>query len=271
MGNIVTSELSAIATSTAPRPAGRWTIEHVLEVCHWTSKLRSIRVSRPAGFIFKPGHYARLGLDDGDGGAIWRPFSMVSAPDEECIEFTMVLVPGGPFSEKLRHLTVGSPILVEKFGLGFLTLDQLAAGHDLWLLASGTGIGPFISLLRDAATWNRFDRLVVVHSVRTANELAYRGEIAGLAAMAHKPEHLRYLPVITRETHPWALHERIPKLVSSGELEKHTGIVLDPPHSRVMVCGNPDLTREMRALLATRGFEPSRRGVPGQMAFEKYW
>lgn len=267
-----TAAADAAAPATpAVAKAERWTAERILAVRAWTPKLRSLRISRPPGFRFTPGHYVRLGIDDGAGNIVWRPFSMVCGQDEAELEFVLVLVPGGEFSERLRPLAVGDAILIEKFGLGFLTLDQLAPGRDLWLLASGSGLGPFVSILRTPPLWRGFERIILAHSVRSAEELAYRDEIAALAAAPEAGSRLNYLPVVTREAHPWALHARIPQLLERGELQQHAGTELDVTHSRVMVCGNPELTREMRALLAARGFQSSRRGVPGQMAFEKYW
>lgn len=234
----------------------------------------SFRVTRPEGFRFVPGHYARLGLLDDFGEPVWRPFSMVSGPADDYLEFLVVLVPGGEFSRPLGALKVGDTMLVEKLSYGFLTLNQLAPGEDLWMLASGTGLGPFLSILRDPATWRSFRQLIVVHSVRHAGELAYRNEIdesrTGPAA-AGTEARLHYIPVVTREARTQALHARIPQLITDGRLENAAGLRLESSHSRAMVCGNPELARDMRSLLKTRGFEVSRRGTPGQMAFEKYW
>jgi ferredoxin/flavodoxin---NADP+ reductase len=199
---------------------------------------------------------------------------MVSGCDDDYLEFFAVLVPGGEFSMRLGSVALGDKILVEKPSYGFLTLDQLAAGEDLWLLASGTGLGPFIAILRDALPWRSFDRLILVHSVRRAEELAYRREIEAIsnaARIAKARADFHYLPIVTREPGQDFLHDRIPQLMVDGRLERAVGMPLESSHSRVMVCGNPELTRDTRSLLAARGFVTSRRGVPGQMAFEKYW
>lgn len=253
--------------------APKWTTERVLSLHYWTPTLLSFHITRPRGFRFTPGHYARLGLGAGDS-AVWRPCSMVSAAHDDALEFIAVLVPGGAFSAHLEKLRVGDAIQIEKASFGFLTVDQLAPGRDLWLLASGTGLGPFLSILRGPAVWQAFECLIVVHSVRHSSELAYRDEIAAMPGgdlSAGTKARLIYLPVVTRESGAAALSERIPQLLADGRLEQVAAISLNVAASRLMVCGNPEMTRELRQLLGSRGFATTRRGVPGQMAFEKYW
>ncbi len=251
--------------------AEKWTGERVLSIRHWTPTLLSFRCTRAAGFRFTPGHYTRLGLGP-DAAAVWRPYSMASAADEDFLEFIAVLVPGGEFSEQLRQLRVGDTLRVDKACYGFLTVDQLAPGKDLWLLASGTGLGPFVAILRDAAVWHDFERLILVHSVRHAAELAWRDEIAALPALFEQTNAtLRYIPVVTREPGATDLAERIPLLLADGRLEAAAETSLSLADSRVMVCGNPEMALELRQFLSARGYATNRRGVRGQMAFEKYW
>jgi ferredoxin--NADP+ reductase len=262
-------------TRVATSPAVKSTDETVLAIRHWTPKLLSFRTTRPAAFRFTPGHYTRLGI----GGAspddrVWRPYSLTSARDDNFLEFIAVLVPGGAFSEKLQHLKVGDTLGVDKTAYGFLTVDQLAPGRDLWLLASGTGLGPFMSILREPAVWQNWQRLILVHSVRQAAELAWRDDIAALPAPTLRAEataKLSYLPIVTREPGATALTERIPLLLADGRLEAAAGASISLADSRLMVCGNPEMARELRQFLTDRGFATNRRGVPGQMAFEKYW
>jgi ferredoxin--NADP+ reductase len=236
--------------------------------------LVSVRVTRSPGFRFTPGHYARLGIADSMGQSVFRPLSIASAPGDSWLEFFCTLIPGGEFSTRLATLRVGDTVEVERASYGFLTVDSLAPGTNLWLLASGTGLAPFLSMLRDQAMWPAFDRLVVVHSVRYAVELAYADELERLAEeppVGPARALLRYLPIATREPGATTLAERIPALIESGRLEQAAEVTLDPSRSRVMVCGNPEMTRELRALLGDRGFRTSRRAAPGQVAFEKYW
>ncbi|MCC6192977.1 MAG: ferredoxin--NADP reductase [Burkholderiales bacterium] len=250
------------------------TLETVLAIRRWTKNLLSVRTNRSPAFRFTPGHYARLGLDGVDGKVVWRPFSVASAAHDEHLEFLAVLVPGGSFSNLLAKVREGEPIRVDKASYGFMTIDRFAPGRDLWLLASGTGLGPFLSILSEPATWQRYDNLIVVHSVRHACELAYRDEIAKIPhgeLLAASPARLRYVPVVTREALVGALPARIPQLIEDGRLEQAAGVALDPRHSRIMVCGNPQMSRELRRQLTARGFRSNRRAAPGHVAFENYW
>ncbi len=248
--------------------------EEVIDVQAWTAGVLSFRITRPPGFRFVPGHYARLGLTDDSGEIVWRPFSMVSGTEDAFLEFLVGLVADGKFSNRLSALVPGDSVLIDTLSYGFLTVSQLAPGRSLWLLASGSGLGPFLSILRDPQPWLAFDHIVLAHSVRQADELVYREEIAAIGrerAAAGTRAALRYVPIVTRESWPDALPARIPVLIADGRLERAAGVELDVATARVMVCGNPDLTRDMRHLLVVRGFAPSRRGILGQMAFEKYW
>ena len=271
------AESAATDPAAAKPPADdgttkKWTLQRVLSIRRWTPTLLSFRSTRPADFRFTPGHYTRLGLGTGDDDIVWRPYSMASAAHDDFLDFIAVLVPGGAFSERLKHLRVGDTLRVDAASYGFLTVKQLAPGKDLWLLASGTGLGPFVSILRDASVWSNFERLILAHSVRQAAELAWREEIEalpGLFPMARAT--LRYLPIVTREPGATQLAQRIPLLLADGRLEQAAAATLSVADSRLMVCGNPELAKELRHELGTRGYVTNRRGVPGQMAFEKYW
>ena len=273
MGAIDPRPLPAFLPETTTVRDEKWTTERVLSLRYWTPTLLSFRTTRYRGFRFAPGHYTRLGLGAGDD-IVWRPYSLASAAYDDFLEFIAVLVPGGAFSEPLQHLRVGDTLLVDKASYGFLTVGQLAPGKDLWLLASGTGLGPFLSILRDPSVWQSYERLIVAHSVRHSSELAWRDEIADIQKaelFADAKATLVYLPIVTREPGATPLAERIPLLLADGRLEQAAACPLRVATSRVLVCGNPDMTREIRQFLAGRGFATNRRGVPGQMAFEKYW
>ncbi|MCF8199602.1 MAG: ferredoxin--NADP reductase [Sulfuritalea sp.] len=271
MGAIEEPGLSTFRNSA--HNAEKWTNERVLSIRYWTPTLLSFRTTRYRSFRFTPGHYTRLALG-AENDLVWRPFSLASGAYDDFLEFIAVLVPGGAFSEPLGQLRTGDTIRVDKASYGFLTIDQLAPGKDLWLLASGTGLGPYLSILRDPAVWQNYEHLILVHSVRHASELAWRDDIAKFPEgemFAEAKATLSYLPVVTREAGATALAERIPLLLADGRLEAAAGTALDLESSRVMVCGNPEMARELRQLLSRRRFTTNRRSLPGQMAFEKYW
>lgn len=273
MGALVEAGLDALRQHTDADRGEKWTTERVLSIRYWTPTLLSFRTTRYRGFRFMPGHYTRLGLG-ADDGIVWRPYSLASAAYDDYLEFIAVLVPGGAFSEQLKQLHVGHTLRVDKTSYGFLTLDQLAPGKDLWLLASGTGIGPFLAILRDPAVWQTYQRLILAHSVRQSPELAWRDEIADIqkdGLFDDAKATLCYLPVVTREPGATPLAEHIPLLLADGRLEQAAATRLSVASSRLMVCGNPEMAHELRQLLVSRGFTTNRRGVPGQMAFEKYW
>lgn len=256
-------------------PDDRYTTQTVTQVRPWTDSLFSFRTTRDRGYRFVPGQFARLGVrDPADGSVVWRAYSIASAAYDEHLEFFSVVVPGGAFTSRLAKLKEGDPILVERKSYGFLTTDRFANGRDLWMLATGTGLAPFLSILHDFETWERYDNLVLVHSVRTQPELAYEDLIRGFEAAEYYAEHarkLRYARIVTREPVPGALRDRVTRLLASGVLEENIGVKLDQDRSRIMLCGNPEMVEDSRKLLVARGFRLSRRGDPGHLAVENYW
>ncbi len=164
--------------------------------------------------------------------------------------------------------------MVDRQAFGFLTLDRFVDGRDLWLLATGTGIAPFLSILQGFEVWEKFERIILVYSVREARELAYQALIAGLAEHEHLAEHvhkLQFIATVTREQHPQALNGRITRLIESGELERVAGVAITAEHSRVMLCGNPQMIDDTRKLLKERDLQLSLSRRPGQVAVENYW
>lgn len=255
------------------QPQRRFSVERIESVRSWAPSMLSLRIARPAEFRFQPGHYARLGLPVPDGtqpgATIWRPYSIVTAPDESSLEFLITLIPNGAFTSQLASLGVGAPIALESAALGFFLAPQLSAGQELWMLSTGSGLGPYVSLLRTPGALSGYARLVVVHCVRHAAELAYADELQALAAASQG--RLRYVPIVTRDAGATPLQGRIPALLENGALQAEADTPLDAASSRVMVCGNPDFTGDMRRLLNARGFTPCRRGLAGNMLFENYW
>ncbi|MEG1970725.1 MAG: ferredoxin--NADP reductase [Burkholderiaceae bacterium] len=260
------------------------TTERITWVHRWSPGLISFRLSRSPDYRFAPGQFARLSLRvpeaSADAGTkqVSRAYSMVSGPDEDFLEFYLIVIPGGEFSSRIAAMQVGDEVEVERAPYGFLTvdrfLDPLSAGRELWLLATGTGLSPYLSIARDPATWAQWERVILVHSVRTAAELAYRDLIADIGSDPRwggaPGKRLTYVPVVTRDPGDW-LAERIPRAIESGALEQAAGCTLAPEHSRVMICGNPEMVKATRATLAKRGFQSPRRGNPGNLVVENYW
>ena len=280
------------ATSVVPK----YTRQTVISTRLWASeKLFSVRVTRDPAFKFVPGQFARLGLCLGTEATLsqtdtdsllaartpdaWRAYSMVSHPHEQALEFFSVLVPEGTFSPAFARLRPGDPLWIDKTSFGFLTLERFIDGEDLWLIATGTGLSAYLSMLQDAQTWVHFKRVVIVHGVQFANELAYREDILALCAK-HGVDRLRYIPVTSQESTTPDLSPsltsltpaaRITTLLETGALSQRVGLALDPAHTRIMLCGNPAMVTEMRAQLSSRGFAPGRRGIAGNLAVENYW
>ncbi|TDF82036.1 ferredoxin--NADP reductase [Pseudomonas sp. H9] len=254
--------------------AEKFTRQTLLDVQPLTPSLFSLRVTRDPGFRFRSGQFARLGVTKADGSVVWRAYSMVSAPHDEHLDFFSIVVPGGEFTSELSRLKEGDSLLIDRQAFGFLTLDRFADGRDLWLLATGTGIAPFVSILQDFEAWQRFESIKLVYSVREARELAYLDLIAGLEQREYLAEFagkLQFIPVVTREHYPGALNERITTLIENGELERAAGLALTPEHSRVMLCGNPQMIDDTRQVLKQRGLNLSLTRRPGQVAVENYW
>jgi ferredoxin--NADP+ reductase len=254
--------------------ADKFTTQTLLDVKPLTPNLFTLRTTRDAGFRFRAGQFARLGVTKADGSTVWRAYSMVSSPFDEFLEFFSIVVPGGEFTSELSRLQVGDTLLVERQAFGYLTLDRFVDGRDLWLLSTGTGVAPFLSILQDFEVWEKFERIILVYSVREARELAYQELIAGLnqrdylSEYAHK---LQFIATVTREAHPGTLHGRITTLIENGELERAAGVELSAVHSRVMLCGNPQMIDETRVLLKQRDMRLSLTRRPGQVAVENYW
>ncbi|MHC8323875.1 ferredoxin--NADP reductase [Pseudomonas sp. GB2N2] len=254
--------------------AEKFTRQALIEVQSLTPNLFTLRTTRDSGFRFRAGQFARLGVTKPDGSTVWRAYSMVSSPHDEFLEFFSIVVPGGEFTSELSRLGVGDTLLVDRQAFGYLTLDRFVDGRDLWLLSTGTGVAPFLSILQDFEVWEKFERIILVYSVREPQELAYQTLIAELAERDYLAEYahkFQFIATVTREEHPGTLNGRITTLIDNGELESVAGVALTAEHSRVMLCGNPQMIEDTRALLKQRDMHLSLSRRPGQVAVENYW
>ena len=242
-----------------------WLEGRVVENHHWTESLFSLKV-QTSPLQFEAGQFVRIALDIEEGNAgsrIARPFSFVNPPQDPVLEFYGVVVPEGPLSPRLARLRPGDALHVASNPAGFLVLSELPDADTLWLLATGAGLAPFLSILQTDAPWRRFRNVVLVHAVRRAEELAYRELI--------RQKNVRYVSFVSREPHAQSLAGRIPAAIRDGRLEKAAGLPLAPDNAQVMLCGNPDMLKDAQAALAERGLKKHRRRSPGQVSVESFW
>jgi ferredoxin--NADP+ reductase len=246
--------------------------ETVLEAHHWTDNLFTLKLTRNPGFRFESGQFAMIGLRV-DGKPLMRAYSMVNAHYDDHLEFLSIKVPNGPLTSRLQHVKVGDQILVNTKTTGTLILDNLRPGKRLYLLATGTGMAPFLSVIKDPVVYERFEKVVLVHCCRHARELVYQdlikeqlpqNEFFGEEAR----EKLVYYPTVTREE----FHNtgRITEIVRNGRLFSDLGLPnIDKDHDRVMICGNPQMMADLANDLEDRGFLLGTNAEPGDFLIEK--
>jgi ferredoxin--NADP+ reductase len=241
----------------------KWLEGRVIENRHWTDALFSLRVEAPL-LSFEAGQFVRIALEE----RIARPFSFVNPPQDPVLEFYGIVVPQGPLSPRLAELRAGDRLLIATNPAGFLVLSEVPHAETLWLVSTGTGIAPFLSILRTETPWRRFRNVVLVHAVRHARELAYRDLITGLIHAHHNI--FQYVTFVSREAAPGSLAGRIPAAMRDGRLEAAAGLALDE-RSHVMLCGNPDMLKDASRALVERGLRKHRRRNPGHITVESFW
>lgn len=246
--------------------------ETVLNVRHWTDELFSFSATRDPSFRFENGQFTMIGLEV-DGKPLVRAYSMASANYDEQLEFFSIKVQNGPLTSRLQHIKPGDQILVSKKPVGTLVLDSLQPGRALYLLSTGTGLAPFLSIIRDPEAYERFEKVVLVHGCRHVADLAYRDWITQelqedefLGDMIR--EKLVYYPTVTRE--PFENRGRITDLITSGRLFRDIGLEpMTPDEDRAMICGSPQMLEDLKNLLQNEGFIEGSNGEPGQYVYEK--
>jgi ferredoxin/flavodoxin---NADP+ reductase len=246
--------------------------ERVLSVRHWTDRLFSFRTTRAPAFRFRSGQFVMMGLE-GDGKPLMRAYSLASAHYDHELEFFSIKVPSGPLTSRLQHLKAGDEIIVGRKPTGTLVLDNLRPGRTLFLLGTGTGLAPFLSIIRDPEAYERFERVVVAHGVRWIKNLAYSDHIADdlprdelIGDLAR--ERLSYYPTVTRE--PFRNQGRLSLALRTNKLTETLGLPpIDPARDRFMLCGSSAMLDDISAILEARGFEASSHGEPGDYVIEK--
>lgn len=254
-------------------PSESLTVERVTSVHHWSEFVFSFRTSRSPSFRFRAGEFVMIGLPGADG-PILRPYSIVSPSWDDELEFHSIKLDDGPLTSRLRHIAPGDDLFLGRKPTGTLVLDALEPGRRLFLLSTGTGVAPFLSVLREPETWARFDHAVIVHSVRAVADLAYRTELE--SHLADDPlvrdlalGQLTYVPTVTREK--FHTMGRIPELISGGRLfaDVPGPARLDPAEDRLMLCGSMAMLKETKALLDGLGFREGSNAKPGHYAVER--
>jgi ferredoxin/flavodoxin---NADP+ reductase len=246
--------------------------ERVLSVHHWTDRLFSFRTTRTPAFRFRSGQFVMMGLQ-GEGKPLLRAYSLASAHYDDELEFFSIKVPDGPLTSRLQHLKEGDEILIGRKPTGTLVTDNLKSGRTLFLLGTGTGLAPFLSIIKDPEAYEKFDRIVVAHGVRWTKDLAYSEVIANelpndeLIGELVK-EKLLYYPTVTRE--PFVNRGRLSLALTSNAMTEALRIPpIEAAHDRFMLCGSPAMLADLRAILDEGGFEEGNHGEPGDYVIEK--
>ena len=246
--------------------------ERVLSVHHWTDRLFTFTTTRDASLRFSNGHFTMIGLRV-NGKPLLRAYSIVSPNYEEHLEFLSIKVPDGPLTSRLQHIQVGDTVIVGRKPTGTLLIDYLLPGKRLYLLSTGTGLAPFMSIVRDPATYEKYEQVVLTHGVRQVDELAYHDLVVD-----HLPQHeflgemvskqLLYYPTVTRES--YRNMGRLTDLMDNGKMFNDLKLpALDPAHDRVMLCGSPLMLRDLKHLLERRGFKEGNTSTPGDFVVER--
>ena len=245
-------------------------VETVAKVQHYTDRLFRFRTSRPASLRFRSGEFVMIGLRDGP--PVFRAYSIASPSWDDTLEFFSIKVPDGPLTSRLQKIQPGDTILIRKKSTGTLVTDALLAGRQLWLFATGTGIAPFASLVRDPELYEKYQKIILVHGARKTAELHYGNEImkatlGDLLVGAAAQRSLIFINATTRES--YRLEGRLTDLFDAGVLEKTAGLAFDPVFDRAMICGSLGFTNDFRRLLTDRGLGEGSNARPGGFVYEK--
>lgn len=243
-----------------------WVKGRVVGKRQWSARLFSLQIDAPVE-DFKAGQYIKFALDI-DEQRIGRPYSLVNAPEERPLEIYFNEVPEGPLTPRLCDLSLGDELWVTAKAGGIFTLENVPQRPYLWLLATGTALGVYLSILKTAEPWERFKRVVLVHGVRNSDELSYQDTIERLRET--RGERFTFLPALSREQRAGLLHGRITELMGQGTLEESARLPIRPEDSHLMLCGNSEMIKDVRTLLEARGMRRHRRQEPGHYTTEQY-
>lgn len=247
--------------------------ETVLDVHHWTDTLFSFSTTRDPSFRFHNGHFTMMGLEQDDGRPLLRAYSLTSANYEDKLEFFSIKVPDGPLTSQLQHVKPGDQVLINRKSTGTLVSSSLLPGKHLWLLSTGTGLAPFMSIIKDPEIYDLYDKVILTHGVRHVSELAYQdyiqNELPNNEFFGEEVrEKLLYYPTVTRE--PYRNQGRLTDLIESGKLPRDLGLPeINTDDDRFMICGSPAMLKDTCKILDDRGFREARGGKLGHYVIER--
>ncbi len=244
-----------------------WIEGTVVENLHWTENLFSLRIDADVD-NFTAGQFTSLALDINDE-RVARPYSYLSSPGQNPLEFFFYTATDGVLSNALVKLEAGDKLFLRKGANGFFVLNEVPQCSEMWMLGTGTGLAPFLSILGTDEPWQRFEKIVLVHAVRTEADLRYQETIESFEEK--HPDKFLFQAFVSREEIPGTLHGRIPAAIENGALAQAVGLDFDPDRSHFMLCGNPDMVKDTIEALKPMGFSKNRRRTPGHITIENYW
>lgn len=256
-----------LGTRSQRQAMATWNEGKIIKNLNWSTNLYTLFIDANIE-PYEAGQFARIGLEI-DGEIVGRPYSLVNPPGTRPLEIYYIEVPEGPLTSRLVQLQPGDTILIAPRANGFLILDEIPQSKHLWLMATGTGVGPFLSILDTEKPWQRFEKVVLVYAVRTLAELNYQHRINDV--LRRHPEQFVYIPFISREATQFAMPGRISTAIIEGTLEARANLKLSPEDSQIMLCGNPQMVEDTTNLLMERGLRKHRRREPGHITVENYW
>lgn len=246
----------------------QWLDAKLVSRTDWNDHLFSLRFSCDDFPKFKAGQFTKVGVEQ-DGKVVSRPYSLVNGPDDNELEIIAVPVAEGVLSPKLHTLQIGASLKVMSPATGFLVLDEVPKSRDLWLMATGTGVGPFLSILASGQAWHSFENIILVYGARYQQDLAYMPLIE--TWLQQYPDKFRFVAVVSREEPASGMQGRIPILLKTLTIQEQVGLDIHPEHSQVMLCGNPAMIEDATQTLVELGLSKHLRRSPGQISMERYW
>ncbi|MBQ4811564.1 ferredoxin--NADP reductase [Pseudoalteromonas luteoviolacea] len=243
-----------------------WVEGKVVEVNWWTPSLFSLKVAADIE-PFSAGQFTKLGLEI-DNRKVARAYSFVNAPADPLLEFFLIEVEKGALSSQLAQLVEGDSVWVNTKPSGFFVLNEVPKANTLWMLSTGTAIGPFLSILADGKLWRDYDRVVLVHGVRHNTDLCYQDQIKATEKLFPQ---FTYVQLVSRETPENGLHGRVTDVLNNGKLLSYCNIEQFTKDHHFMLCGNPDMVKDTTAMLQEMGFKKHRRAESGHITVEQYW